>query len=85
MAARFPPAHEPAVRHLDMIESPILRCLHHPPGRAVAFAAPVLHCYAEANHDFGYELGMRVGQVILQRLQATRAKLADFYAAIKDD
>jgi ABC-2 type transport system ATP-binding protein len=27
----------------------------------------------------------RVGQVILQRLQATRAKLADFYAAIKDD
>ena len=57
----------------------------HAATEAVAFAAPVLRRYAEANHDFGYELGMRVGQVILQRLQATRAKLVDFYAAMKDD
>jgi len=34
MAARVPPAHEPAVTHLDMVESSILRCLYHPPGRA---------------------------------------------------
>jgi hypothetical protein len=33
-AARFPLVHEPTVRHLDMVESPILRCQHHPPGRA---------------------------------------------------
>ena len=57
----------------------------HAATEAVAFAAPVLRHYAEANHSFGYELSMRVGQVILQRLQATRAKLVDFYAAIKDD
>ena len=34
MAARLPPVHEPAVRHMDMVESPILRCLHYPSGRA---------------------------------------------------
>ena len=34
MAARLPPVHEPAVKHLDMVESATLRCLHHPPGRA---------------------------------------------------
>ena len=57
----------------------------HAATEAVAFAAPVLRHYAEANQSFGYELAMRVGQVMLQRLQATRAKLVDFYAAIKDD
>lgn len=57
----------------------------HSATEAVAFAAPVLRHYAEADHSFGYELAMRVAQVILQRLQATRAKLVDFYAAIKDD
>ena len=34
MAACLPPVREPAIRHLDMVESPILRRLHHPPGRA---------------------------------------------------
>ena len=57
----------------------------HAATEAVAFAAPVLLHYAEANHSFGYELSMLVGQVMFQRLQATRAKLVDFYAAIKDD
>ncbi len=57
----------------------------HAATEAVAFAAPVLRHYAEANHSFGYELAIRVGQVMFLRLQATRSKLADFYAAIKDD
>ena len=34
MAARLPPVYEPAVRHLDVVESPILLGLYHPPGRA---------------------------------------------------
>jgi len=51
---------------------------------AVAFAARVLRNYAKENHGFGYELGMRAGQVMLQRLEATRRKLVDFYAAIKE-
>jgi hypothetical protein len=37
------------------------------------------------NHGFGVELSMLVGQVMLERLQAARAKLLDFFAAIKDD
>jgi fucose 4-O-acetylase-like acetyltransferase len=53
MAARLPPVPEPALRHLDMVESPILRGLHHPPGRAVGislllrgWAAPALVKFA---------------------------------------
>ena len=57
----------------------------HAATEAVAFAAPVLRHYAQVNQSFGYDLAMRVGQVMLQRLQATRAKLVDFYAAIKND
>ncbi len=57
----------------------------HAATEAVAFAARVLRQYAEANQSFGYELAMRVGQVMLQRLQATRAKLVNFYGAIKDN
>lgn len=34
MPARLPPPHESAIRHLDMVESPILLRLHYPPGRA---------------------------------------------------
>ena len=33
---------------------------------------------AEENHDFGYDIAMRVAQVMLQRLQATRMQLLDF-------
>jgi CRP/FNR family cyclic AMP-dependent transcriptional regulator len=51
---------------------------------AVAFDARVLRQYAEANHGYGYELAMRVGQVMLQRLQATREQLVHFYDAIKE-
>jgi hypothetical protein len=51
----------------------------------VAFDAPLLRQHAEANHGFGVELSMLVGQVMLERLQATRAKLLDFFAAIEDD
>jgi CRP-like cAMP-binding protein len=51
---------------------------------ALVFSAQTLRSYAEKDHDFGYELATRVAQVMLQRLQATRLKLLDFYAAIKD-
>jgi CRP/FNR family transcriptional regulator, cyclic AMP receptor protein len=47
----------------------------------VVFDARTLREKSEENHDFGYEIAMRVGQVILQRLQATRMQLLDFYAA----
>jgi CRP/FNR family transcriptional regulator, cyclic AMP receptor protein len=51
---------------------------------AVAFSAHKLRNYAEENHDFGYELTTRVGQVILQRLQAARSQLVEFYAPPSD-
>jgi CRP/FNR family transcriptional regulator, cyclic AMP receptor protein len=46
---------------------------------AVCFGARGLRDYAEENHDFGYDLAMRVGQIMLQRLQATRLLLAEAY------
>jgi CRP-like cAMP-binding protein len=46
---------------------------------AVCFGVRGLLDYAQENHDFGYELAMRVGQILLQRLQATRLQLIDFY------
>lgn len=49
---------------------------------AVAFQAKALREYAQENHDFGYELTKRVGQIILDRLQATRLRLVNFYAPI---
>jgi CRP/FNR family transcriptional regulator, cyclic AMP receptor protein len=49
--------------------------------KAVAFSAHGLRNYAGKNHDFGYELTRRVSQVMLQRLQATRLNLLEFYAA----
>jgi CRP/FNR family transcriptional regulator, cyclic AMP receptor protein len=48
---------------------------------AVAFSAHDLRSYAEKNHDFGYELTRRASQVILQRLQAARLNLVEFYVA----
>ena len=51
---------------------------------ALVFPAQTLRTCAEKDHDFGYELVTRVARVILQRLQATRQKLVDFYGAIKD-
>lgn len=46
----------------------------------IAFGANELRKYAEENHDFGYELTTRVGRIILQRLQATRLQLVEFYS-----
>ena len=47
---------------------------------AVAFDARAIRQTAEEDHDFGYDITMRVGQILLQRLQATRMQLLDFYA-----
>lgn len=49
------------------------------PVEAVAFGALSLREKAEENHDFGYDLAMRVGNVMLARLQATRRRLIEFY------
>lgn len=49
------------------------------PVEAVAFDAARLRERAEENHDFGYDLAMRVGRVMLARLQATRRRLVEFY------
>jgi CRP-like cAMP-binding protein len=49
------------------------------PVEAVAFGAVSLREKAEENHDFGYDLAMRVGRVMLARLQATRRRLVEFY------
>lgn len=46
----------------------------------VAFDAQVLRQTAWENRDFGYEIAMRVGQVMLGRLQATRLQILDLYA-----
>ena len=45
---------------------------------AVCFGARSLRDYAEENHDFGYDLAMRVARIVLERLQAARSLLADF-------
>ena len=55
-----------------------------PSRKRVAFEARASRGYGEENHNFGYELARRLGQVMLQRLQATRLRLVNFYAAIKD-
>jgi len=49
------------------------------PVEAVAFGAASLRENAEENHDFGYELLLRMGRVMLDTLQGTRRKLVEFY------
>lgn len=49
------------------------------PVEAVAFAAAKLREKAEENHDFGYDLLLRMGRVMLDTLQGTRRKLVEFY------
>jgi CRP-like cAMP-binding protein len=49
------------------------------PVEAVAFGASSLREKAEENHDFGYELLVRTGRVMLETLQGTRRKLVEFY------
>ena len=46
---------------------------------AVSFDARRLREMAGADSGFGYNLAMRVAGVMLQRLQATRMQLLDFY------
>jgi CRP-like cAMP-binding protein len=49
------------------------------PVEVVAFGAASLREKCEENHDFGYDLLLRVGRVMLDTLQATRRKLVEFY------
>ena len=49
------------------------------PVEAVAFGAASLREKAEENHDFGYDLLLRIGCVMLETLQGTRRKLVEFY------
>ena len=44
----------------------------------IAFDAKVLRVYANENHEFGYDLLTRMGQVIRDRLQSTRELLMDY-------
>lgn len=50
------------------------------PTSTVAFDALRLREMADGDHTFGFDLAMRVGSIMLQRLQATRLQLLDFYA-----
>lgn len=49
------------------------------PVEAVAFGAASLREKADENRDFGYDLLLRVGRVMLETLQGTRRKLVEFY------
>ena len=49
------------------------------PTRAVALDGKCLRTKCEADHDLGYELLKRFGQIMEQRLQATRLQLLDVY------
>jgi hypothetical protein len=44
-----------------------------------AFGAASFGEKAEENHDFGYDLLLRVGGGMLETLQGTRRKLVEFY------
>lgn len=49
------------------------------PTETVVFDARRLRELAETNCGFGFQLAMRVGEIMLHRLQATRMQLLDFY------
>ena len=51
---------------------------------ALVFDARKLREYAAENHDFGYDLASRIGQVMLRRLQATRRRLVEYHAGPKE-
>jgi CRP/FNR family transcriptional regulator, cyclic AMP receptor protein len=48
------------------------------PTDVVVFDADFLRNRASEDHEFGYQLAMRVGSLMLQRLQATRLQLLDY-------
>ena len=47
------------------------------PTRAIAFEGKCLRTKGEKDHALGYELMKRFGQILVQRLQATRLQLLD--------
>jgi CRP/FNR family transcriptional regulator, cyclic AMP receptor protein len=49
------------------------------PVEAAAICAKTLRERMIENHEFGYEIAMRVGKLILDRLQATRLRLLEMY------
>lgn len=49
------------------------------PVEAAALCAKTLRERMEENHEFGYEIALRVGPVLLERLQATRLRLLEMY------
>ena len=49
------------------------------PVEAAALCARTLRDRMEENHEFGYAITLRVGQVMLERLQATRLRLLEMY------
>ena len=49
------------------------------PCEVIAFGAVGLRERAQENRDFSHELVTRVARVLLQRLQATRRQLVEFY------
>jgi CRP/FNR family transcriptional regulator, cyclic AMP receptor protein len=49
--------------------------------RAIALDGKCLRAKCEQNHDLGYEVLKRFGQIMARRLQATRFQLLDMYAA----
>ena len=51
------------------------------PTNAIFFYGTRLRDQCEADHDFGYELMKRVAQVLIHRLQATRAQLLELHAS----
>ena len=53
------------------------------PCELIRFGAVGLRERAEENRDFAHELVTRVARVLLQRLQATRRRLVEFYEPIE--
>ena len=49
------------------------------PTEAAVLGARGLRAKMEENHDFGYAIAMRIGQLMLERLKATRARLLEYY------
>ena len=49
------------------------------PVEAAGLCARTLRDRMIENHEFGYEIAMRVGHVLLERLQATRLRLLQMY------
>ncbi len=49
------------------------------PVEAAALCARTLRGHMEENHEFGYEIAMRVGHLMLERLHATRLRLLEVY------